>query len=785
MNRISIEASSFIQPIDPNVSANNISEALSTVPKILSDSKLINDRIDKLKQVYESVEHQSVQRNSKLEEAHRFWKLMEDAEEEKHWMEEKMSQLSIPDEDVDYTSLSQEQKLRPKSIKIVEDEMNAHRNLQFERLLNDAKQLIDSKNYGHEDLQSRLNFLENLWTKLEQLIKEKQTKLTQLNETRQFFTDCEDVDSYLFDLNRVLDQSACDDQNLGKDEATVQNLLKKHKDLEDDFAGYRHTVQNVHDQAANLASLKALELGDDSAQSDQDKLLQDQVQQRLKSLDRRYSELADMFKLRKQKLNEQLSFIRIQNDAENVEEWIDEKESFLTTLDPTMVKDIEALEVIKHRFDGFEREMNSNAPKVAVVNQLARQLASSQVTASSQHLNSVDDQEDQSDVLSSNQVIQDKINKLNQKWSNLRKLVDRKRDDLNSTFGVQTFHIESQETISWIQDKVRVVQSTERLGNDLSGVMQMQRRLSGLERDMALISAKKKILESQADALEKDHPRESAEIRERLAEISDVWVQLKELLNKREESMGEAAELQKFLRELDHFSVWLTRTQTAVANCDAPQSLVEAEQMLNQHQTIKEEIDRYMPDYSKMKEFGDRVCRNADASDPQYLFLRERLNALDQGWTKLDQMWRHRQLALSEDLNLEIFRRDAKQAEQLLANQEYYLRTIQQPKSLEEAEMLLRKHQDFVTSSRANKDKIDGVNQSAKSLSEDEHRDTLAILDKAGDIKKRFADNEKRSMEVLTSLRDSVRYYQFLQDCVEIKEWIDYKQIQVQDESYR
>ena len=75
-----------------------------------------------------------------------------------------------------------------------------------------------------------------------------------------------------------------------------------------------------------------------------------------------------MFKLRKQKLNEQLSFIRIQNDAENVEEWIDEKESFLTTLEPTMVKDIEALEVIKHRFDGFEREMNSNAPKVAVVN---------------------------------------------------------------------------------------------------------------------------------------------------------------------------------------------------------------------------------------------------------------------------------------------------------------------------------------------------------------------------------------------------------------------------------
>ena len=268
-------------------------------------------------------------------------------------------------------------------------------------------------------------------------------------------------------------------------------------------------------------------------------------------------------------------------------------------------------------------------------------------------------------------------------------------------------------------------------------------------------------------------------------EITNVWLELKDLLNKREETMGEAAELQKFLRDLDHFSVWLTRTQTAVASSEAPQSLVEAEQMLNQHQTIKEEIDRYVPDYSHMKEYGDRVCANADASDPQYLFLRERLNALDQGWNKLDQMWRHRQLTLSEDLNLEIFKRDAKQAEQLLVNQEYYLKQMQAAKSLEEAEQMLRKHQDFITSSRANKDKIDGVSQSAKSLSEDMHRDTEAIVDKANDIKKRFGDNEKRSVAVLNRLRDSVKYYQFLQDCDELKEWLECKQIQAHDESYR
>ncbi len=553
----------------------------------------------------------------------------------------------------------------------------------------------------------------------------------------------------------------------------------------------------MHEQASQLPQLKQLELQSADEQSDADQRqlqrLRDQVTERLNSLDRRHADLAELLRQRKGKLSDQLSLIRLQNDTDHIEEWIDEKERFLATLDPTQVKDIEALEVIKHRFDGFEREMNSNAPRVAVVNQLARKLVSGQQQQQQQQQQR-DVAEDAIDEpqtpttpvdLSGNALVQDRLSKLNAKWANLRKLVDRKRDDLNSTFGVQTFHIESKETISWIQDKIRVVQSTERLGNDLSGLMQTQRKLSGLERDLAAIQAKKDQLEQQAQALETDHPVESGEIRSQIAEISGEWHALKELLNKREESMGEAAELQKFLRNLDHFSAWLSKTQTAVASAEHPQSLNEAEQMLNQHQTIKEEIDRYAPDYAKMKEYGDQLCATADLNDPQYLFLRERLNGLDQGWNILDQMWRSRQLTLSEDLNLEIFKRDAKQAEQLLANQEYYLKQVLAPKSLEDSEAMLRKHQDFITSFRANKDKIDGVALSAKSLDEDQHRDSDSIKSKASDIKSRFGDNEKRSQSVLNRLRDSVRYYQFLQECDELKEWIEFKQIQAQDESYR
>ncbi|MBO8666494.1 hypothetical protein INO76_15810, partial [Staphylococcus aureus] len=85
---------------------------------------------------------------------------------------------------------------------------------------------------------------------------------------------------------------------------------------------------------------------------------------------------------------------------------------------------------------------------------------------------------------------------------------EAKREQLNAAHGVQTFHIECRETISWIEDKKRILQSTDSLEMDLTGIMTLQRRLSGMERDLAAIQAKLDSLESEAQINEKEHPEE-------------------------------------------------------------------------------------------------------------------------------------------------------------------------------------------------------------------------------------------------------------------------------------
>ena len=98
---------------------------------------------------------------------------------------------------------------------------------------------------------------------------------------------------------------------------------------------------------------------------------------------------------------------------------------------------------------------------------------------------------------------------------------------------------------------------------DLMGLMQMQRRLSGMERDLAAINAKLDSLNEDSQKLAEDRPEEAEEIRREVDEIKVVWEDLKRVLKARDEALGEASELQNFLRDLDHFQGWLTKTQVS------------------------------------------------------------------------------------------------------------------------------------------------------------------------------------------------------------------------------
>ncbi|NXJ52681.1 SPTB2 protein, partial [Spizaetus tyrannus] len=699
------------------------------------DPRVIRDRVAHMEFCYQELCQLAAERRARLEESRRLWKFFWEMAEEEGWIREKEQILSSDDYGKDLTSVV---RLLSKH-KAFEDEMSG-RSGHFQQAIKEGEDMIAEEHFGSEKIRERIKDIQEQWANLEQLSAIRKKRLEEASLLHQFQADADDIDAWMLDILKIVSSN-----DVGHDEYSTQSLVKKHKDVAEEIASYRPTIDSLHEQAKALP---------------QEHAGSPDVQGRLSGIEERYKEVAELTRLRKQALQDTLALYKMFSEADACELWIDEKEKWLNNMQ--IPEKLEDLEVIQHRFESLEPEMNNQASRVAVVNQIARQLMHSGHP--------------------SEKEIKAQQDKLNTRWSQFRELVDRKKDALLSALSIQNYHLECNETKSWIREKTKVIESTQDLGNDLAGVMALQRKLTGMERDLVAIEAKLSDLQKEAEKLESEHPDQAQAILSRLAEINDVWEEMKTTLKNREESLGEASKLQQFLRDLDDFQSWLSRTQTAIASEDMPNTLTEAEKLLTQHENIKNEINNYEEDYQKMRDMGEMVTQGQ--TDAQYMFLRQRLQALDTGWNELHKMWENRQNLLSQSHAYQLFLRDTKQAEAFLNNQAYVLAHTEMPTTLEGAEAAIKKQEDFMTTMDANEEKINAVVETGRRLVSDGNINSDKIQEKVDSIDDRHRKNREAASELLMRLKDNRDLQKFLQDCQELSLWINEKMLTAQDMSY-
>ena len=701
------------------------------------DPRVIQERIHRLESAYSHLVELAVERRHRLEESRKLHQFYWDIAEEDAWIREKEQILSSLEIGHDLTAVN----LLISKNKALEDELAAHEGQLLEDL-RIGEDLIQAGHFGAENIKRRVHEIQESWDRLKELQAMRTLRLTQAIDYHQLFTDADDVDIWMQDNMRLISSD-----DVGIDEGSAQSLLKKHSEVTEDLKDYANAIE--------LLKIQANTLSNEDRNSPE-------VINRLATIDDRYRQLNNLANNRRQRLLDAISLYQLLAESERVEQWIREKEKMVHQMTPG--RDVEDIEVLKHRFDTFEQEMSPNASRVGDVNDLANSLI-------------------QQNHPNAREIVQ-RVQNLNQRWANLQNSAAQKRDNIDAAHGVQQYHIEMRETVTWIDEKIKLLQETEELGTDLTGVMTLQRRLKGMDRDLAAIETKLQTLQGESAKIEQEHPEERQAIEAQTEQIRDQWARLTRLLKAKDAKLEEAGDLHRFLRDLDHFQSWLLKTQTDVASEDIPSSLQDAEKLLNQHQQIKEEIDNYRVDYNSMMEYGAKVTHGQ--TDPQYMFLRERLKALQDGWDELQKMWTNRQELLTQNLNLQLFLRDASQAEVLLNQQDHYLTKDETPANLEEAENLIKRHEAFLTSMEAGDDKINNAIAFGERLvHEVDPKDAAKIKKKTESIFERRRSNRDRAVAYSEKLGDQLQLQQFLQDCDELCQWIQEKYITAQDETYR
>ncbi|XP_049453117.1 spectrin beta chain, erythrocytic isoform X1 [Epinephelus fuscoguttatus] len=700
------------------------------------DPQVIRERVQHLELCYQELCALAAQRKARLEQSRRFWNFLWEVAELESWIREKEHIFSSLDYGKDLTSVLVLQSKHS----AFEDELGARR-ANLDQVLAEGDTMIRAKHFGSPKVQECMDNTTRQWQQLEELAAFRKQNLQDTQRFFQFQGDADELKAWLLDAKR---QMSSDD--VGHDEYTTQRQLKKHNDLKNEAIKNGATIDALSKQANALP---------EELQNTPD------IQRRLKDIKDLYMELMSLADLRQKRLDDTMALYTIFSETDACELWMGQKETWLVGLE--VPEKLEDLEVVQNRLSILAQDMANVQSRVDDVNKSVKQLEDSR------HPRTKEVKECQM--------------RLNKRWDAFKAMVEDKKRKVDSAVSLNNYGLECDETETWIKDKTRVIESTQELGNDLAAVMTIQRKLFGIERDLAAIDSKLTFLRAEADQLAKDHPENANDILARRDELDAAWDTLRKTLTDREDSLGEVSKLQTFLQDMDDFQSWLFKTQKAVASEEMPATLPEAEEQLSLHDAVREDINNHEEDYHRVRDTGAQVTQGQE-DDPQYQQLEKTLKGLDRGWVELQKMWDSRKNFLDQGLGFQQFMRDGKAVEAILNNQEYTLAHIDKPDTLAGAEKALKKHEDFVSTMEANEDKIDGAVQGGQRLVDSNNLYSGRVQEKMNSIGDRHNKNKRRAQEVSEKLRDNRDLQHFLQNTQDLTVWINEKMLTAQDTSY-
>uniref|UniRef100_A0A8C3QDY2 Spectrin beta chain n=1 Tax=Geospiza parvula TaxID=87175 RepID=A0A8C3QDY2_GEOPR len=700
------------------------------------DPQIICNRVNHVQTCLEELEELAAKRRKELEDSRQLWTFFQEMEEAEAWIREKEKILAAKSCGSDLSSVL----TLTNKHKTMLGELGNRRAL-LHQTMKKGEKILAKKSFSSVGIQEKMREVCLRWKKLEEITGLHQQRLEDALNFFQFSAETDDLVAWLQDIYRIVSSD-----DFGHDDYSSQALLRKHRAVVDEVEKHRAAVLALRKQLALLAP--------DHRQGVD-------IQIRVVEVEQLYGEVAEVAVLRTQWLQDALAVYRMFSEVHACEVWVDEKEQWLEKME--VPEELDEVEVVQHRFESLDQEMNSVMGRILDVNQVVQQL--------------VDGGHPSSDEVRSCQ------DHLNSRWNRVVELVENKKSQLSSVLKIQNFLLECSEMKAQVREKRKAIEATQSGGSDLGGILALQRRcLSTMEAALVVLEPRLVELQQEGEALAAAHPGRALDILLPFEEISEEWDNLKRALQGCEDTLTIAGRLQQFIQDLDNFLGWLVKTQAAVGSEEVPDSLAEAERLLNVHVALKEEINGYEEDYAKIQAASELLA--LEEMEVPSLSLQQWLQKLDAGWGKLLQSWEMRRELLVQSHVFHLFLRDVQQCQSSLYNQETTLAHAELPDTVEGVTKALKKHKDFTTTLELNLQKVQLVLQAGESLRRQRnlHSDRVAELIR-GSPPCRSQRNHQLAQEWTRRLQDHLELQRFLQDCRELDAWIREKALMAGDPS--
>uniref|UniRef100_A0A668ATR0 Spectrin alpha, non-erythrocytic 1 n=1 Tax=Myripristis murdjan TaxID=586833 RepID=A0A668ATR0_9TELE len=741
---------------------------------------------------YEALREPMAARKQKLSDSLRLQQLFRDVEDEETWIREKEPIAASTNRGKDLIGV---QNLLKKH-QALQAEISGHEP-RIKAVTQKGEAMVDEGHFAGEEVKVKLGELNGRWDNLKAKASQRRQDLEDSLQAQQYFADANEAESWMREKEPIVGST-----DYGKDEDSAEALLKKHEALMSDLIAYGSSIQGLKEQAQSCRQQvaptddetgKELVLAlydyqeksprevtmkkgdiltllnstnkdwwkvevndrqgfvpaayvkklDPTQSSSRENLLDEQVSALCAGpqLQQWYGTLLELGEKRKDMLEKSCKKFMLFREANELQQWINEKESALTNEE--VGSDLEQVEVLQKKFDdfqkniqpklfsfllrdadetkewieeknqalntdnyghdlasvqalqrkheGFERDLAALGDKVNSLGETAERLIQS-------HPEAVDD-------------IQEKCTELNTAWSSLVGRADQRKDKLGNSHDLQRFLSDFRDLMSWING-IRGLVSSEELAKDVTGAEALLERHQEHRTEIDARAGTFQAFEQFGQQLLARGHYASPEIQQKLealdrerADLEKAWVQRRMMLD-------QCLELQLFNRDCEQAENWMAAREAFLASDDKGDSLDSVEALIKKHEDFDKAINVQEEKIAALQSFADQLIGADHYAKPE--IFNRRNEVLDR-WRRLKAQMIEKRSKLGESQTLQQFSRDVDEIEAWIS-EKLQTATDESYKDPTNIQSKHQKHQAFEAELHANADRIRGVIDTGNSL---------------------------------------------------------------------
>ncbi|XP_058556237.1 spectrin alpha chain, erythrocytic 1 isoform X2 [Neofelis nebulosa] len=325
------------------------------------------------------------------------------------------------------------------------------------------------------------------------------------------------------------------------------------------------------------------------------------IQERRREVLTRYQRFKELVAERGQKLEESYHYQVFRRDADDLEKWVLEK---LKIADDKSYEDLTNIQGKYRKHESLEAEVQAKSRVIPELEKIR------ETRFAEGHF--------------AHEDTKAHLEQLRTLWDLLLELTRERGALLLRALRLQEYLQQCADTLEWVGDKEAIVTSAE-LGEDWERTEVLHKKFEEFQADLETQKRKLDGMNQYANqCAEEKHP-DLPLIKLKQDEVNTAWKRLLSLAGRRQETLANAADLQRFRRDVMEAVQWIKEKEPQLTSEDYGKDLISSEALFHSHKGLERNLAVMQDKVKELSAKADRLMLSHPSDASQIQQMKEEL----------------------------------------------------------------------------------------------------------------------------------------------------------------